>query len=63
MNSNKPIVPKPIAPMVATSTPNGQPLFSPPRQGTSDHIKLDWEVGSSDQELLQRFLIKDHLII
>ena len=39
MNSNKPIVPKPIAPMVATPTPNGQPLFSPPRQGISYHVK------------------------
>ena len=35
MNSNKPIVPKPIAPIGATSTQNGQPLFSPSRQGTS----------------------------
>ena len=48
MNTNKPIVPKPIAPMIATPTPNGQTLFSPPRQGTLDHVKLGWEVGSSD---------------
>ena len=51
MNSNKPIVPKPIAPMVATPTPNGQPLFSPPRQGTSDHIKPGQQIGSQNFRL------------
>ena len=41
MNSNKPIVPRPIAPIRATPAQSGQPLFSPSRQGTSDHILVE----------------------
>ena len=42
MNLNKPIVPKPIAPVGATPTQNGQPLlFSQTRQGTPGHVKID----------------------
>lgn len=37
MNTNKPIVPKPIAPIGATLSQNGRPLFSQSRQ--SHHLK------------------------